>query len=534
MNIVMIGFFILVCLSACGRSRQAFYGRTVFSADPITTEVESADGVTEPAKPASSEPNAAKAAVHPDDGLVLPVDDVYYDEDEIPPTLSDERIFQLRALSSFSPDQQLAFRNAAHHTVKVLQLNYFPLRADGTLDVEETASPENWTLEGLRSRVAEISLKTTVGLSLSTQAVGQRTPYIGYEVIETKEFLKKIAVRKSVATTAYFPDHQVVLQQDVSICDYVDRLGVRDVWINMYHRDEAVVPIESNMSMGTISSQYFNYQGFGDISNSYRENDLPQCENTYVVYQFNYNRGAAENLHNYGHQREAMYRHLNNEIWQLEFVLPYGGHSSQERVINHCGNVHYPPNSAHAYDYDNENSAMSHCNFWLRNLADPFQYENLSCSSWNCDHYEWLIWWAKRMPGFGTNLIFNTRPLRNFHEFFANFDVAMALGASLYDMRVVAAESAGQDARAVRCPEELTAKCEVLVPLGRQLSGSCGFVSESKDGSDRNRQLLPNQQSLAVCLETQSRQIDDLLQFYGDRNFFVEFYNERVLKLSTE
>jgi hypothetical protein len=533
MKIFKICICFLICLSACGRARQAFYGRTQITDGP-GPEIESADGVTETGESTPIPTAAVAAAVHPEDGAVIPVDDIYYDEDEIPPTLSDERIFQLRALTSISPDRQLAFRNAASHTVKVLQMNYFPLRADGSIDFEETASPEDWTLESLRARVAEFSVKTAAGLSQSTKGVGQNTAYLNYQVVDTKEFLKKIAVKKSGATSAYFPDHQVVLQQDVSICDYVDRLGVRDVWIFMYHRGEAVVPIESNMSMGTISSQYFNYQGFGDISNSYRENDLPQCVNTYVVYQFNYNRGSAENLHNYGHQRESMYRHLNYEIWELEFVQPYGGFSSSERVINHCGKVHYPPNAAHAYDYDNETATLTHCNFWLRDAADPFQYESHSCSSWNCDHYQWLIWWGQRMPGFGTSLKFNTRPLRNFHEFFADFDVAMAQGASLYDMQAVEAANEGKDLRTVYCPEGLAAKCEVLVPLGKQVTGPCGFVSESKDGSDRNRQLLPNQTSLSLCVEIQSRQIDELLPFYSDRNFYVEYYDERVLKLSME
>src|SRR5206468_295177 len=79
----------------------------------------------------------------------------------------------------------------------------------------------------------------------------------------------------------YRPNYAQILTQQ-NICNYVDTLGVKEVWMYSYHKDYYMSPDESRMS-----SKY------GDISNSYPNGTnvdpsliLPVCNHSYVLYNF--------------------------------------------------------------------------------------------------------------------------------------------------------------------------------------------------------------------------------------------------------
>ena len=85
----------------------------------------------------------------------------------------------------------------------------------------------------------------------------------------------------------------------LDVCHYVDVLGVKEVWVWMYHTG-SIGPIESNMAMGRMSQAYWNHGTYGDVSNSYQQNDLPVCNRTYTVYDYNYGRDIGESLEDHG------------------------------------------------------------------------------------------------------------------------------------------------------------------------------------------------------------------------------------------
>src|SRR5690606_33745046 len=94
----------------------------------------------------------------------------------------------------------------------------------------------------------------------------------------------------------YKIDYQKILTEH-AICTYVTKHNVSHVYIWAYSG--------YGSPTGEIRAWESNMSGpYGNISNSYWEDDMPHCGKTYVVYVFNYGRGTAEALHSWGHQIE--------------------------------------------------------------------------------------------------------------------------------------------------------------------------------------------------------------------------------------
>lgn len=326
---------------------------------------------------------------------------------------------------SWTESRQITVRLVPRQTqVKVLELRYFPLDAVGNIDQGETGiccTP----LAKMRERVDGLSSGTEAALENSTRSarVPTQAPYIDYVKMSTQEITQRVPRSSQFPGR---PDNYQILNPR-NICDWVDNKGVRDVWIWMYHT-AAVAPDESNMSMGSRSSAFFNYGSYGDISNSAHVDDLPKCVSTYVVYQFNYASGVENAVHNYGHQRENLYQWADRTMFE-RWEKPYGPSVSGTRA---CGNIHFPPNAAVDYAYATVASVPSNCSDWRPDGSGTVA--QVGCASWGCTgnpHLQYAVWWAQRMPGRGTSLAFNGVRLRNWHELPADFDKAAALGREL-------------------------------------------------------------------------------------------------------
>lgn len=215
----------------------------------------------------------------------------------------------------------------------------------------------------LRNHISNLNNQLIVNLTKRSIYHGYKNPSatpLNYYIVDIKEFLKPIPVSQ---TFYPFADHFKILTEDVDICDYVDNREVKEVWIWMYHTSE-VAPIESNMAMGRKIKNYWNYENYGDVSNSYRQNNLPICENTYVVYNYNYGRGFGEAIEDHTHQIEAVLGYIDQYIWGDLFVGQCG-----PQPYYRCGWTHYPPNvieycSGHDYDWCNSRSVFSNCEDW--------------------------------------------------------------------------------------------------------------------------------------------------------------------------
>lgn len=225
------------------------------------------------------------------------------------------------------------------------------------------------------------------------------------------------------------------------ICDYVDNKGVTEVWVWMYHSD-ITYPIESNMAMGRLSRDYWNYDGYGDISNSQRENDLPICDHTYTVYEFNYGRELREVIEDFGHQLEALLNFADDSDSKqpgddgLFWKRWVGSEYKDGKIYNPgCGWTHYAPNGNGDYQWYNEASVLSDCEDWKPDGSGV--KKSVNCHTWAgnvCSDdggVAWKTWWMQNLPGKDNKLSYNGKPLRNWWDFIVDFDKAIAQGKKL-------------------------------------------------------------------------------------------------------
>jgi PGF-pre-PGF domain-containing protein len=214
------------------------------------------------------------------------------------------------------------------------------------------------------------------------------------------------------------------------ICDYVDNKGVKEVWMWMYHSD-SVYPLESNMAMGRVISDHWNNDGFGDISNSAMDNDLPVCESTYTVYEFNYGRDLGEFMEDFGHQYERIFNFVDKDLFWNKFVGPYGNDAGARR----CGWTHYTPNGKGDYDWNSRELVLSDCADWRPDGTGAAVLVN--CETWSDNQCKydggvaWKTWWMQNFPGKGNDLIYRSQQLRNWWEFIGDFDSAIQRGTLL-------------------------------------------------------------------------------------------------------
>lgn len=207
-----------------------------------------------------------------------------------------------------------------------------------------------------------------------------------------------------------------------NICDYVNNNGVNEVWMWAYQG-----PTYPGSSAPYLSISESKMSGpFGDISNSYRGNDMPICNHTYRLYTFNYSRGTAEAMHSWGHQIESEMNAVDNNLWSI-FQGPHNARNNN--LTARCGDVHSPPNASGDYNYSNTSVWNSDCLDW--NPSTLGTTSPISCTTWGCDgagsdaHLNYLIWVFQNMPGMNNTKTYNNHQLRNWWDVHGDFDNVM-------------------------------------------------------------------------------------------------------------
>lgn len=324
------------------------------------------------------------------------------------------------------------YGNSLNRKIPVLVLEYYPDEdQDGFLDYI-AGDARYQSVVDKKNQVATWNQELVINLEEASRYKGYKDPTaigsLDYEI--RKKLIFDEPIPRSVVY-APFADHFEVLANQVDICSEIDQLGIKEVWIWMYHNDPAgtaddIVPIESNMS-----------GPYGDISNSYRQPDLPICSSTYTVYNYNYGRGMGEAVENHTHQIEALLNHVDGRHltpsyqWpELLFWGKFVGSDSSHRIVNPgCGWTHYPPNGETDYDWGNTTYAMTNCQDWHPDGSG--EHLSLNCQTWNCNGLDFKIWWMQNIPGYDNGLEYQGRWLRNWWDFVADFDQAMSMGQSL-------------------------------------------------------------------------------------------------------
>ena len=269
------------------------------------------------------------------------------------------------------------------------------------------------------------------------------------------------------------PNYQAVLTTKLTqktghdICYFVDTLGVKEVWMYSQHVNYTksgssfvvsgdanspytLGPVESDMSMGTISQANWNHGTYGDVSNSWQSNDLPQCRRTYTLFNYNLTRGVGEAVEDHTHQIERLFNFADisgngGYLYQNLWVGWPNGTKSYYR----CGWTHYPPNvmkytGNHDYDWDNLERVPSDCENWTPYGIGTKKTTN--CQTWalygqdaNCggssDSLRYIdsgfkTWWLQSIPQ-DTTLVYDHQYLRNWWDFIADFDFATCVAKSL-------------------------------------------------------------------------------------------------------
>ena len=302
-------------------------------------------------------------------------------------------------------------------TVPVLVIKYFPLTPDRKrLDPKVTGNV-GAPLEEIRRKVERITREACEALEEGSRFRAYKNPRalpsLRYAVIDTKEFLEAEPVSKKKFGGAFLPDYAAILKR-VGIRRYVEKLGVKEVWIWGYHNKQVAL-WESNMA-----------SPYGDVSNSDRDpKDLPVfAGRTYTVYHYNYERETTEAIEDHMHQIEAVLRHHGGALWKA-----FEGKPGAWR----CGNAHFPPNGRKDYDWANKAFVESDIEDWR---PDGFgEKKRLNCDRWGGDSLRWFVYWMQSIPGRRNGLVSQGKRLTNWWAFLGDYDLVRREGIGLVEPR---------------------------------------------------------------------------------------------------
>lgn len=170
-------------------------------------------------------------------------------------------------------------------------------------------------------------------------------------------------------------------------------------------------------------------------------NENPTCSNKLSIMGLNYERDLACALESYGHRFESTMMQVfgwwdyDNKAnlsdltsWEL-FSAYKTKYDKYEKGLSQVGNVHFPPNGTHDYDFGNETNVESYVDDWLNYPFLRSEYpKTVNRSEWGNPEGSWQLGWMKyylgRMPHFkGVNPV--DGKLNNWWNYVINYDDAI-------------------------------------------------------------------------------------------------------------
>lgn len=158
-------------------------------------------------------------------------------------------IFTFYSLNFLNNNLYLADAADKQYNVPVLSLSYLPLdnkdQSKINLDIVGPYLSEGTTIDEIRQKIKRINSELITGLetgsSFHLYKDSSSKPALKYSIVDSKEFLRPI-LRTSNSKWLFLDqgdwgltaDHHTELS-NINICDYVDKKGVKEVWIWMYH-----------------------------------------------------------------------------------------------------------------------------------------------------------------------------------------------------------------------------------------------------------------------------------------------------------
>jgi len=284
--------------------------------------------------------------------------------------------------------QKIQSTSNKKYKIPVLVVKYFPLDEEGKIDKKFTGTcpwlSSDWdSLDIVRQTVDNFNKEAISVLENGSKHYGYKdesaVESLDYEIVGTIEYLEPMPIitdKTSGSRGADYDYNKII--QEINGKDWIENKGVKEIWIWGYHTPNTAL-YESNMA-----------GPYGNISNSYRLNDMPVYSKTYTVYHYNYTRGVAEAIENHTHQIEMVFSDVDYNIFWNEFV----GNSSEPFG---CGWTHCPPNVMsdcwnRQYNWTSEESVISYCGE---------SETEISCHAWGCDNdggLKFKIWWMQNIP----------------------------------------------------------------------------------------------------------------------------------------
>jgi hypothetical protein len=170
------------------------------------------------------------------------------------------------------------------------------------------------------------------------------------------------------------------------------------------------------------------------------------------VMGLNYERGVDQGFHSFGHRMESAMEHTYQEVqgrpWNdtSAHPTPWDLFTRIQKDVPggaHVGNVHFPPNGTHDYDYGNTTLVTSYAENWFRYPYLLDQSSQVNVSTWiyapadplaeGQDHLGYMSWWYNHIPRYAgvTDGVLN-----NWWMYFLDFDSAMALAKHMPPLAV--------------------------------------------------------------------------------------------------
>ncbi len=315
----------------------------------------------------------------------------------------------------------------------VLVISYIPT-ADG-VNVDASLTGCVMTVADLEAEIRILTARTKFALEEGSRFRAHKDPEalpsLGYRIVDTITIHEPLPLGMADPGNAdvHFADYNAILSR-VGIERYVEDLGVKEVWLWGYHYG-SIAPAESNMASPTT----------GDISNSYRfPDDMPVLDKTYILYNYNFTRGAGCALENHMHQIESQLiwacqrQDGNLDLYEREFIAE-----------GRCGWSHMPPNTRSDYDWANPTVVESDIEDWRPDGAG----EKLptSCEAWASKTYDWpdgdasfgdwhqitwFIYWMQSHPGRGNRIPHGEGWVTNWWTLVGDWDGCVRSGFGLH------------------------------------------------------------------------------------------------------
>lgn len=154
-------------------------------------------------------------------------------------------------------------------------------------------------------------------------------------------------------------------------------------------------------------------------------------EKLLVVMGLNYERKMSLALESFGHRFESVMWHEYGR-WEKDAPDPnnweiYTRYDKTHPGKAQVGNIHFPPNGVHDYDWINETVVTSFADDWAHYpKIGKGSGRSFNCTEWACSHDGYMRFWFSHIPHFaGVNR--TDGHLNNWWHYVVNYEAAQDL-----------------------------------------------------------------------------------------------------------